>query len=88
MKTIAIITLALLLGACATPPRAVPPELVRVLPPASLTETEPAPIAPDPDASTQRDVARYLLDLSEWGERATARVKEIRQWAEGKTTPK
>ena len=88
MKTIAIITLALLLGACATPPRPAPPELVRVLPPAALTETEPKPQAPDPDVSTQRDVARYLLDLSEWGERATARVTAIRQWAERKTDTK
>lgn len=70
---------ALLLG-CTTPPRQQAPEVVRVTPPAALLEIEAEPRVPG-NTATQRDVARYLNDVREWGARAWLRIKEINQWA-------
>jgi len=81
MKRAALIAALLLLAGCATTPPA--PQVIRVTPPASLTEPEAAPSVPGPDA-TQKDVARYLLQLHQWGQDGWDRLDAIRQWEKNK----
>lgn len=81
MKAMFILATLLLAGCASQPSRPLPPEVVRVTPPAALLEIEAAPVAPDADTATQRDAARYLNELHEWAERGWARVLEIKVWS-------
>jgi len=81
MKRAALALFPILLAGCATMPPA--PQVIRVTPPASLTEPEPAPDVPGVDA-TQTDVARYLLQLHQWGQDGWDRVDAIRNWSKKK----
>lgn len=84
MRAAALLMGALLLAGCASAPlRWQPPEIVRVTPPAALMGEESAPAVPG-ETATQRDVARYLVELHEWAERGWARVRGINEWAGGK----
>jgi len=82
----AVLVPLLLLAGCAhaQPPRPPPaPEVVRVLPPAALMDLHPEPEVPAAGA-TQRDVARYLLDLYAWAEEGWARLTAVKEWSDGR----
>lgn len=74
--------IAALAGCASAPPPAPAPVVIRLKPPAALTESEPAPDVPGQKA-TQKTVARYLIQLHSWGQDGWDRVQSIRDW--GKT---
>lgn len=80
MRAPMLILLFWLLCGCSTQPQiTVDPAPVMCQVPAGLLADEPMPKAPRGDY-TQRDVALYINDLHEWGDRAVQRVKAIDQW--------
>lgn len=54
-----------LTSACATPPKQIEvlPQPTEILIPAQARSCPPIPTPPDPDVSTQRDVAAWLTDV-------------------------
>ena len=80
MRVLVLTLLFLLLCGCSTQPQiTVEPVPVMCQVPAGLLVEEPMPKAPRGDY-TQRDVALYINDLHEWGDRAVKRVTAIDQW--------
>lgn len=76
--------LALALAGCAsapepTPPLPLPPPVV-CAPGAGMTEIEAEPGKPGGDY-TQRDVARYITALHQWGSRGWERMRTVREWS-------
>ncbi len=79
------------LSACSSAPVEVPepepvepppaPPMVSCVVPEGMRGHEPAPERPEGDY-TQRDVARYLVDLHHWGVNGWDRVETIDQWSE------
>ncbi|UXF57477.1 hypothetical protein YPCBV1_00024 [Chromohalobacter phage YPCBV-1] len=75
--------LALLLTACASAPEPLPAPLatpVVCAPSAGMTQHEAPPRTPAGEY-TQRDVARYITDLHQWGSRGWEKVAQTRQWS-------
>ena len=73
-----------LLAACASAPAPVVTQ--PVTPPAALLTCRAAPAVPR-DAETQREVARFIVRLSEAGEDCRSKLGAVRQWAEEESAP-
>ena len=75
----------LLLAACAAAPEPVV-QTVPVTPPAALLTCRAAPPVPR-DSETQREVARFIVRLSEAGEDCRSKLGAVREWAEEESAP-
>ena len=84
----AVGALALLLSACASvqEPAVVDcsAEARVAVPTTEMLRSEPAPVVPDPDdpATSQEDVAGYLIELEAWGRACSLRQDAARAWVE------
>ncbi|WP_152662870.1 hypothetical protein [Halomonas sp. HG01] len=75
--------LALLLTACASTPEPLPEPLatpVVCAPGPGMTEDEASPDKPAGEY-TQRDVARYVAEVHQWGSRGWTKLARVRQWS-------
>lgn len=72
-----LIALILALSACTTTPQA-PLTIEKEVPP-SLLVCAPSPSPPVEDGITQRDVARFLLDLAEAGEDCRSKLGSVKR---------
>lgn len=81
--TRAALVACLALAGCASALEPLPEPLPRPVvcaPSAGMTENEPPPETPA-GQYTQRDVARYVTDLHQWGSRGWEKVARVRQWS-------
>ena len=80
----AALFVCLALTGCAGSPEATPPAPFPTpaicAPSAGMTEIEIPPATPA-GHYTQRDVARYVTDLHQWGSRGWEKVARVRQWS-------
>ncbi len=81
--TMAAVTLAGCAARGPVAPEPLPPPVivVRCVPPAALFAAS-APPAPPAGEYTQRDVARYVLQLHGWGDEGWRRIAALSAWAE------
>lgn len=78
MKLGAVVIMAVLSGCGVTPA----PQVKYVPVPSSLTAPIPLPTVPGPKRATQRDVAKYLIDLHLAADRLETELEAIRQWSD------
>ena len=77
MMRFLIIASILALSACSQSVRV---ETVTVSPPAALLTCRNAPAAPTSDTTTQRDVARFIVRLSEAGEDCRSKLGAVKDF--------
>ncbi|SFT74016.1 hypothetical protein [Halomonas saccharevitans] len=78
-----LLLVVLILAGCASapaPPPEPPPRAVVCAPGPGMTEDEASPDKPAGEY-TQRDVARYMAEVHQWGSRGWKKLARVRQWS-------